>query len=343
MPQVDPSVSSSEEEACQRLEHLEQTSRRALDALDMAASLSDFSLGVASLDGPGPILSLCAERVRGLLPFKAVGIMLVDESDSSFHFAFMDPSGNGVGLEDFADRMIESGQFAFALREKRAVLVTDGPDGPRRLLHVLTTASRTRGMFVAEFSQVPPGLSEVTLSILSILLGNTAQALESHFLHRRVRDMNSLLEDKLERLAQSERVLTQVLDNQELIIEEKTSALQGALQRLEEEVRQRKKAETLLEALNQRLEAKVEVRTKALFRKVAEMEEANKQLRELERMKSGFLSSVSHELRTPLTSILGFVKLVNKDFSRFFNPPCDGEPQPGDRGEGVRAPDPAHQ
>lgn len=325
MPQADAPAPSPREDSGPRLEHLETTTRAALDALDMAASLSDFSLGVASMDGPEPILSLCAERVRGLLPFSSMGIMLVDESDSSFHLAFADPEGGRDVLRAFAGRMIDSGRFAFALREKRAVLVNEGPGEPTRVLHVLTTASRTRGMFLAEFSHLPPGLSEVTLSILSILLGNTAQALESHFLHRRVRDMNSVLEEKLERLARSERELTRIRDNQEMVIKEKTSALQGALARLEDQVRQRKKAETLLEALNQRLEAKVEARTKALFRKVAEMEEANKQLRELERLKTGFLSSVSHELRTPLTSILGFVKLVAKDFSRFFNPPPGSE------------------
>ncbi len=40
-------------------------------------------------------------------------------------------------------------------------------------------------------------------------------------------------------------------------------------------------------------------------------------------MKSSFLSSVSHELRTPLTSVLGFTKLINKEFSQSFLPLAD--------------------
>jgi len=37
-------------------------------------------------------------------------------------------------------------------------------------------------------------------------------------------------------------------------------------------------------------------------------------------MKSAFLSSVSHELRTPLTSIMGFARLVARDFHKIFTP-----------------------
>ncbi|MDM8535610.1 PAS domain-containing sensor histidine kinase [Desulfobacterales bacterium HSG17] len=57
-------------------------------------------------------------------------------------------------------------------------------------------------------------------------------------------------------------------------------------------------------------------------RKLAEdrLAEANRHLRELDRMKSMFLSSVSHELRTPLTSILGFAKLIQRNFIKWFIP-----------------------
>lgn len=49
-----------------------------------------------------------------------------------------------------------------------------------------------------------------------------------------------------------------------------------------------------------------------------ETEAANERLVAMAQMKTAFTSSVSHELRTPLTSILGFVKLIRKDFERFF-------------------------
>ncbi|MBF0135691.1 MAG: cache domain-containing protein [Magnetococcus sp. DMHC-1] len=44
--------------------------------------------------------------------------------------------------------------------------------------------------------------------------------------------------------------------------------------------------------------------------RTAELEKANADLRELDHLKSEFLSCVSHELRTPLTAIFGFSKLL---------------------------------
>ncbi|MGE4297980.1 MAG: sensor histidine kinase [Desulfovibrionaceae bacterium] len=51
-----------------------------------------------------------------------------------------------------------------------------------------------------------------------------------------------------------------------------------------------------------------------------ELAQANERLMELDHLKTAFLSSVSHELRTPLTSILGFIRLIHKDVTKYFIP-----------------------
>lgn len=90
--------------------------------------------------------------------------------------------------------------------------------------------------------------------------------------------------------------------------------MRGILQ----DITERKWAEEALARLNRRLEQLVEARTRDLGQKAMELEAANVRLLELDQMKTSFLTSVSHELRTPLTSILGFAKLVAKDFTRHF-------------------------
>ncbi len=81
----------------------------------------------------------------------------------------------------------------------------------------------------------------------------------------------------------------------------------------------------LLGYFNRRLQNKVELRTEALSEKARELEEVNLRLKELDRVKSALLSSVSHELRTPLTAVLGFVKLVDKEFDKTFAPLTQGD------------------
>ena len=85
----------------------------------------------------------------------------------------------------------------------------------------------------------------------------------------------------------TEEKLRQYQEHLEELVEERTAKLEEVLHNLEREVGVRKKAESLIR-------------------------EQNKRLRELDRMKSEFLSTAAHELRTPLTSILGFSEILLK-------------------------------
>ncbi len=57
------------------------------------------------------------------------------------------------------------------------------------------------------------------------------------------------------------------------------------------------------------------------------IERQKEDLRELDRVKSQLLSSVSHELRTPLTSVIGFTKIIQRDFRNTFAPLAQGDPK----------------
>ncbi|MYL84467.1 PAS domain S-box protein [Desulfovibrio aerotolerans] len=86
----------------------------------------------------------------------------------------------------------------------------------------------------------------------------------------------------------------------------------------------RVRAERRLEILIRHLREAVKERSGRLAVKAAELEAANLRLQELDRLKSGFLATVSHDLRTPLTSIMGFAKLISRDFLKYFAPFATG-------------------
>src|SRR5512135_1239438 len=65
-----------------------------------------------------------------------------------------------------------------------------------------------------------------------------------------------------------------------------------------------------LQTLNRDLEKKVNERTAALAQRNSELDRLNRELRDLDEMKSDFVALVSHELRAPLTALNGGLELA---------------------------------
>lgn len=71
-----------------------------------------------------------------------------------------------------------------------------------------------------------------------------------------------------------------------------------------------RRATALAQELNRDLEARVAARTAELAERNAELARANAELKQLDQLKSDFVSLVSHELRAPLTNLNGGLELA---------------------------------
>ena len=198
-----------------RIEYLEENRRLIQNALEMALSLGDFQENINKGYGPENILRETEKRVRYLIPFEANAFYLVDQDKSDFALSVCEPSDKNQFLEDQVNYMIDKGFFAWAIRERRGVTISSHDHSKQLMLHVIATYSRIRGMFVGVLPDKKNILSDKSMTVLSIIMQNTANALESLEFYQLLRNQNSNLEKMVEErtraLANSERQLQQVM------------------------------------------------------------------------------------------------------------------------------------
>ena len=75
---------------------------------------------------------------------------------------------------------------------------------------------------------------------------------------------------------------------------------------------EREQTKQKIKALNADLERRVEERTRELAKTAEALSRANRELRELDRMKTSFIRVTSHELSTPVQVILGMISILEQ-------------------------------
>ncbi len=180
----------------ERIEYLEELNRFTLDTLEMAASLGDFQTSINKLQEPSLILDETRSRVQRLIPFQTLAFLLVDEADHEFFLASCKPESDREFLKNEVDFLIDNGTFAWTLRERRPVMVSSKNYQRQLVLHVMATSSRVRGMFVGLLEKRETNIPDTALSLLSIILLNSSNALESFELYKMIREITKNLEKK---------------------------------------------------------------------------------------------------------------------------------------------------
>ena len=198
-----------------RIDYLEENRRFIQNVLETALSLGDFQENINKGYGPEHVLQEADKRINRLIPFEANAHYVVDQVKSDFTLSVCNEGHLRAFIKDEVNHMIEKGYFAWAIREKRGVLISSSDHSRRFVLHVIATYSRVRGMFIGLLPDKDHKIPDTSLTLLSIILLNTANALESLEFYSLLRNQNETLEKKVEErtktLANYERQLQQVL------------------------------------------------------------------------------------------------------------------------------------
>jgi signal transduction histidine kinase/ActR/RegA family two-component response regulator len=213
-------ITKDPEKLLTRIEYLEDNRRFVQNMLEMAISLVDFQENIVSSFGPENILEEAEKRIRYLIPFEANALYLVDQDSSDLQLAVCNPPQAREFMTAEVEELIEKGFFAWAIRERRGITIASSNRAKRFVMHVIATQSRIRGMFIGQLDGTRQQIPDTSLTLLSIILLNTANALESLEFYRLLRHQKAILEKKVEErtqaLAESERQMQQVLKLQSI-------------------------------------------------------------------------------------------------------------------------------
>ena len=176
----------------------EETSIRFIkNAIELALTLGDFQKELDDKCTPETIASEAIQRIDRLVPFEASAIYLVNEQTSDLQLSVCRPADAEGRTQDEMTFMIENGFVAWSMRERRGIKVYS-QDGSRQiLLHVMATYSRIRGVFIGIFPPQPAKIQDASLEILSIILRNAVNGLESLIYSSMMRERQQKLQDEV--------------------------------------------------------------------------------------------------------------------------------------------------
>ena len=212
-----------------RIAHLEENRRYIQNALEMVLSLEDF---FADIGGDNccieSLLPEAKRRIEAIFPFEMMAFYMVDETDAAFQPVHWHPEDQAAVIQQEIDGLVARGHFAWAIRERRGVVIATG-DGTRQyLLHVIATHNQIKGMFCGLLPDNQTTLPHTALTLLSIILLHVANAAENIVHTNLLKNQSHLLEaqvaDRTRELMHSQQDLEQAIERANAMAKEARAA-----------------------------------------------------------------------------------------------------------------------
>jgi len=189
-------ISKELERLRDRNHFLEECNLRNVCILDVLASSRDFQEDLNGEKDNAAIFRATFQQLKRLLPFQKMAFYL-NTDDNSFDLSECQPPDCNAEMEHEVDQKIREGSFAWALSHNHPHIVPGINEKQSVVLQVIATKSRITGMFVG----IMPGSNSIidapSQNALTIILLNTAYALESNRLNSIIKDHVQNLEQKV--------------------------------------------------------------------------------------------------------------------------------------------------
>jgi signal transduction histidine kinase/CheY-like chemotaxis protein len=200
-----------------RIDHLEDNRRYIQNALEMVLSLEDFYTEIGgdnySLE---TLLPEAKRRIDAIFPFDVLAFYMVDETDLSFQPAYRHPERLADEIQQEVAFMIDEGYFAWAIRERRGVVISSKDHSRQYLLHVIANHNQVKGMFGGLLPTGQAHLPDAAMTLLSIILLHVANASESmaytNLLKNQSRILESQVAERTQALTQSQQELQEAME-----------------------------------------------------------------------------------------------------------------------------------
>ena len=178
-----------------RINYLERENQWFSSAMEIIASMGDIHRDIPRSTDPSFIFSMARRYLNQLLSLKSLAFFLIHEKDNSFYLASGESEEENGRFQVELDHQVENGTFAWALKQNRPLLVDSELFKGKLFLHVLGTRSRIKGMVMGclnrKIAKIPPDMGH----LISIVLHNTANALENGGLYKLLSEQNKNLEE----------------------------------------------------------------------------------------------------------------------------------------------------
>jgi signal transduction histidine kinase len=184
------------------------------NAIELSLSMGDYQKEINKDFSSKQIFEETGKRINHLIEFESHAFYTIDEDNSDLVLSVCKPDELQLRLEAEVSFLIDKGLIAWALREARGIKIASKNKDRQIYLHVIATYSRIRGLFIGLFPVNRQRIPDAAFQILSIILRNLANALESidyrRFRENQKRKLEKQLHQKTKELIQYERRLQRI-------------------------------------------------------------------------------------------------------------------------------------